>query len=276
MTHVAPFGVAEVPVTLWPMQMGNVARSALPLGVVEWERNRRLLRRLGAASTRPALAATATATRLDLLPPGALKGIRTAVDVGANEGRWSSGVLRLTRPVRLIAVEPSPQLLPSLRSTLAPFDNAVVVAAAVGATPGETTFNVTAHSHSASVLPPRTGEMDRIYGFGYEVVEQVTVPMTTLDELTADLAEVSLLKIDVQGFESAVLAGATAALTKTRWLLIEVNFRSHYEGDLLFPELHERLAAAGFRLTGMSAPLIQAGVALWADSLYENAAPLRA
>lgn len=240
------------------------------MAVVEAERSRRLLRRLGAASARPGLAATAADTRLDLLPPGTLKGVRTVVDIGANEGRWSVGVLRLTKPDRLIAVEPSPRVLPSLRSALAPFGNAAVVAAAVGATTGETTFNVTAHSHSASILPPRTGEMDRIYGSGYEVVERVTVPMTTLDELTAELSEVSLLKIDVQGLESAVLAGAPAALAKTRWLLIEVNFRSHYVGDLLFPELHALLASAGFRLAGMSRPSIQSGTAMWADALYEN------
>ncbi len=207
---------------------------------------------------------------MNLLPPGSLATIDTVVDVGANEGQWSRGVFALTDPARLIAIEPSPSLLPRLRSALAPHHNAEVVAAAVGETTGETTFNVTANSCSASVLPPRTDEMDQFYGSGYEVVEQLTVPMTTLDEVTADLSEVSLLKIDVQGFEASVLAGAGKTLTKTRWVLIEANFRSHYRGDLLFADLHALLVGLGFQLAGMSAPAVQGGVAMRADALYER------
>lgn len=229
-----------------------------------------MLRRLGATTQRPSAAPLAVEARLNLLPPGSLATIGAVIDVGANQGRWSQAVLALTDPVRLIAIEPSPLVLPHLRSALARHHNAVVVAAAVGETAGETNFNITAHSHSASVLLPRTGEMDQLYGYGYEVVEQLTVPMTTLDEVTADLAEVSLLKIDVQGFEASVLAGAAKTLAKTRWLLIEVNFRSHYRGDLLFPDLHGLLAGVGFQLAGMSAPLVQRGVAMWADALYER------
>ena len=258
------------PARLGPVRLRKAATAVLPLGIVERERNRRMLKRLGAATTQPAAAPLAVETRLNLLPPGALTAVRTVVDVGANEGRWSRAVLQLTKPRRLVAVEPSPCVLPRLHASLAPYSNAVVLEVAVGATSGNTTFNVTADSLSASVLPPRTREMDEIYGFGYDVVEEVTVRMATLDEVTADLDEVSLLKIDVQGFESSVLAGAKEALAKTRWMLIEVIFASHYEGDLLFPQLHELVTGAGFMLTGMSAPSIQGGVAMWADSLYEN------
>ncbi len=250
--------------------MRALAIAALPHGVVEAERNRRMLRGLGATTRRPGAAALAVETRLNLFPPGSLATIDTVVDVGANEGRWSRGVLALTDPVRLIAIEPSPRVLPCLRSALAGHHNAVVLGAAVGETAGETTFNLTAHSLNASVLTPRTAEMDQIYGCGYEVVEQVTVPMTTLDDVTADLPDVSLLKIDVQGYEASVLAGAAKTLAKTRWVLIEANLRSHYRGDLLFPDLHALLVGLGFHLAGMSAPSVQGGVGMWADALYER------
>jgi FkbM family methyltransferase len=48
--------------------------------------------------------------------------------------------------------------------------------------------------------------------------------MTTLDRLLVDLAEVSLLKIDVQGYEKQVFAGAKQTLSKTKLLLVELNF----------------------------------------------------
>jgi hypothetical protein len=51
-------------------------------------------------------------------------------------------------------------------------------------------------------------------------------------------------------------------------ILIEANFRSHYEGNILFPEVHARLAASGFVLTGLSPPGILEEIALWCDCLY--------
>jgi FkbM family methyltransferase len=242
----------------------------LPHGVVEGVRGRRMLTRLGAATTRRGSAARARDARLDLLPPGALREIETVVDVGAHEGRWSSAVLSLARPGHLIAVEPSPQVLPSLHEALRGFP-ATVLAAAIGNSIGEATLKIATNSYLTSVLNPRSQEMNALYGAGYDVAHEVVVPMTTLDEITRGIGDVSLLKLDVQGAERAAIEGGSTTLAGTRWLLIETNFRSHYEGDLLFPELHAMLAERGFRLVGMSPPFMSSGVAVWADSLYERA-----
>jgi FkbM family methyltransferase len=249
-------------------RLRDLSIAIIPYGIVQAERNRRMLRRLGTATFARGSAQLAREARLDLLPPGGLKALHTVIDVGANVGRWSTAVVTLASPTRLVAVEPSPRVLPALREALRGVSGASIVAAAVGEMIGETTFNVTGHSHSASILPPRVKEMNPIYGGGYELIEQVSVPLTTLDEIAGALEHISLLKIDVQGYERAVLNGGSRTLGKTTWLLIEGNFRSHYEGDLLFPELHAHLAASGFLLTGMSAPFVRGGEALWADALY--------
>src|SRR3954452_24313881 len=164
-----------------------------------------MLARLGAATTRRGSAARAREARLDLLPPGALREIETVVDVGAHEGRWSSAVLSLARPRHLIAVEPSPQVLPSLHEALRE-SPAIVVAAAIGNSIGEATLKVSTNSYLTSVLNPRS-EMNLLYGAGYDVAHEVVVPMTTLDEVTRGLGDVSLLKLDVQGAERAAIEG---------------------------------------------------------------------
>jgi len=241
---------------------------ATPHGIVESVRSRRMLRRLGAVTTRPGAARLACEARLDLLPPQALRLLDTVIDVGANEGRWSMAVAVLARPRRLIAVEPSPEILPRLRAAIGGINGVAIVEAAALDSVGEATLHLTAHSHNASLFTPRTTEMDGFYGSGYAVTGQARVTTTTLDEITRDVDEVSLLKIDAQGAERAVLAGAAQALAKTRWLLIEANFRSHYEGDMLFSELHALLARCGFALSGLSAPHVREGIALWCDCLY--------
>lgn len=79
---------------------------------------------------------------------------------------------------------------------------------------------------------------------------------------------VEIVEAAVHGSERDVIAGGSATLSKTRWLLIEANLRSHSESDLLLPELHEPLVQAGFELAGLSPPRIEGGVALWCDALY--------
>ena len=250
------------------MSARSLLLSVLPHGMVETVRDRRMLRRLGSATTQPRAARRAREARLDLLPPHALTEIETVVDVGANEGRWSAAVLELARPRRLIAVEPSPEIIPRLHAAIGGAGGVRIVETAIGTSTGETTLYVTVHSHNTSSARPRSDEMDALYGGGYAIKDEVKVRVATLDDIAHDLNEVSLLKIDVQGAEGLVLDGATKTLEKTRWLLIEANFRSHYEGDILFPELHSRLTASRFVLTGVAPPHFRSGVALWCDCLY--------
>jgi len=47
------------------------------------------------------------------------------------------------------------------------------------------------------------------------------VPVTTLDLLAADLGPIALLKIDVEGFEIAVLSGAAGVLSRTACVYCE-------------------------------------------------------
>jgi FkbM family methyltransferase len=246
--------------------------AVLPYGVVARVRSRRMLSRLGAVTTKPRVAGLAREARLDLLPPGALANLETVIDVGANVGRWSSALLAVARPQRLIAVEPSPDVLPLLRQAIGSSPRVSIVAAAVGASVGEVELIITNHPHLTSLFPPRSEAMNAAYGGDdYDVNRRVTVPLTTIDEVARDSGPVSLLKLDVQGSEQAALEGARETMARTRWLLIEANFQSHYVGDAVFPQLHATLTELGFLLTGMSPPYVMHGVALWADCLYERA-----
>jgi hypothetical protein len=103
----------------------------------------------------------------------------------------------------------------------------------------------------------------------YKVEERdtVTVPVRTLDGLLGS-EDVALLKLDVQGVESAVLRGAEDTLTRTRAVYIETNFASHYQGDSLFPPT-PRGSESWFRLHDIGRPYHDwNGCTLWCDLLY--------
>ncbi len=83
-------------------------------------------------------------------------------------------------------------------------------------------------------------------------VDEVTVRTARLDhELgSADLPSPCLLKIDVQGFEMEVLAGAEALLPSVDEILVECSFVELYDGQPLADEVIVFLLGVGYRLRG--------------------------
>jgi FkbM family methyltransferase len=119
----------------------------------------------------------------------------------------------------VVSFEPSPSSLPFLERTRresADRERWTIVGAAVAAEPGELDFTI-GSPQDALYEGFRSG--DRIAG-----ARVITVPVTTIDAewRRLDEPEVSLIKIDVEGAEAGVCAGAQALLQ--RWhpaILIE-------------------------------------------------------
>lgn len=143
------------------------------------------------------------------------------VDVGANYGE-----LLLNGDyagARVLAIEPNPAVAALLRRSLAhhPDRSAIdvheVVAGAVDG--GTATLRIDpAWSGSASVALDGVGRRG-------EALVEVTVPARSLDALTADLpGDRVLLKIDAEGWEAEVLAGAAGLLGRPGPLIAIVEF----------------------------------------------------
>ncbi len=136
------------------------------------------------------------------------------IDVGANIGLYTMLAASRTRHGKVVAIEPHPMAAVRLRNNveLNRFQNVEAHAAAAGARPGEARL---------------TTDLDTINHIvtGAEDPNAITVPMLTLDGLVAPGAEVALVKLDAEGFESAVLAGAKRILDDQAVLawIVEVN-----------------------------------------------------
>jgi FkbM family methyltransferase len=209
--------------------------------------------------------------RVHLLPADLdLRGA-TVVDLGANEGAFSAGVLAVAPQARVIAVEPGPGPRARLEQRFAGRANVEIHGVAVAGESGTATFHVTAHDHGSSLRPPLS-ESREVIGPGAEVVETFEVPTLSLDDLVGD-GPVDVVKIDVQGAELDVLRGGRRSFARTRAVLLEMNFFSQYEGDATFGTLHSEMTELGFELVNVSPPLTTPdGTAIFSDGCYARAA----
>lgn len=199
----------------------------------------------------------------------------TVIDVGANVGQFSVAVSKGFPNAALFPVEPDPSTADVLRKNVTPSVASNITVTAVGERVGTIEFQVNADSQVSSVLP--LGD-DRKQSFPSSSVQRtMSVPLTTLDALFGGrpLPSPVLLKIDVQGYEDKVIAGAAVFLQSVRWVLMEVSFARLYEGEKDFPTMLALMAGHGFRFVR---PLNfhtvgKSGAIIEMDALFEKVQP---
>ena len=154
---------------------------------------------------------------------GFLKPGMVFIDVGANDGYYTLfAARRVGQAGKVVAVEPSTRERINLRRNLLRncIDNVHVVPAALGAAAGDADLRLAQGAHSGH---------NTLGKFAHDDVkaanlERVTVK--TLDTVAAelDLERIDFVKIDVEGAEASVIAGARSVLTLMRpVMLLEIN-----------------------------------------------------
>ena len=249
-------------------------RHFLPYGVVRYSQVWSELSRLGiprSAACRLALAQSVptriSRSHLDLLPSNALKGIQGVIDVGANVGEWTADLLSICTPAQVLCIEPDPKLAAGLRLRFQERTDVLIEEAAIGDVSRVAELRVM-HSSVLNSFRLPSDSMAALFPEPFRVEGAVRVKLRTLDSIAPVDLRISLLKIDVQGFEREVLVGAEETLKRTDVVILEVNLQPHYEGEAGFFELDSIMQRNGFCIGNYSEPKGGRRQALFADVIY--------
>ena len=110
-------------------------------------------------------------------------------------------------------------------------------------------INIAGNSVSSSLLPMSSAHSDAEPKSSY--VGSELTPLVTLDQASKHIIKPIdriLLKIDTQGYEWAVLDGATTTLGQVQALSIEASLVELYTGQHLWQSVIERLTSKGWHV----------------------------
>jgi FkbM family methyltransferase len=133
----------------------------------------------------------------------------TVVDIGANVGEFS--LMASRQAARVLALEPDPNVYPSLAKNAAGWPNVTALRVAVGATDGRLEFYLSTGWADSSAVEPQ------------HWTDKVTVDVRTLASLAQErgLGRVDFLKVEAEGFEPEILEGGGTWLRNVRDIAVD-------------------------------------------------------
>lgn len=200
--------------------------------------------------------------------------IHTILDIGANTGQFARYIRDIFPKARLYCFEPLPTPYRELTDWAKQQGNGVVTTfnLALGQKEGVIKmFMHTEHSPSSSLLA--STDLNQALFPQTSLQQMVDVQLTTLNhisqQLSAELIDDILIKLDVQGYENRVIYGGEELFKRAKAVILEVCLDELYTDQASFKELLLQLDSCGFQYEGnLSQIYAQDGHVIYFDAIF--------
>lgn len=189
--------------------------------------------------------------------PGAI------VDCGAHAGDWTRMIKEIFPESQVLMVEACPSMEASLKKVAMQYHGTVDYVIALAGAEHRDEVKFFEMGTGSSVLEEQTKHPRTV----------VSLPMRRLDDILREknIKQVSLFKLDVQGYELEVLKGAQEALRSTDVVFMEVSFLEYNKNAPLADEVMHFMRQRGFLAYDIGSIYRYEGVLLQADFLFIRA-----
>jgi FkbM family methyltransferase len=170
------------------------------------------------------------------------------VDVGGSEGLTATMFAGNLKNNKVYVFEPIKQNYLKILEKSKRFSNIVPVNKALGNESGKTTINIASRVSSSSIFSLNSNPESEIFS---EILKKVSAEEIIISRLESEIPsdeKISILKIDVQGYELEVLKGAGNRISETAFVILEMNNHEGYKGSPKYFELDAYLRNAGLIL----------------------------
>lgn len=172
------------------------------------------------------------------------------IDVGAAGGGYGRSLRDFGWSGRIESFEPLAGAFARLQKVAADDPLWNVYPHALGREAGEARINIASNSDSSSLLPMLDAHRDAAPQVTY--IGEETITVRRLDDVAASFGSRRMfLKVDTQGFERDVLAGADQTLAHCVGLQLELSFVPLYAGGMLADEAIGWAYDRGFHMVGV-------------------------
>ena len=181
--------------------------------------------------------------------------IDCVLDVGANVGQYGSELRRIGYGGQIFSFEPDPATFRRLEERSAHDKDWHAINLALGSIAGRADFNLMAVPLFNSFRLPSTHETDSFMGCN-EVIQTCEIEVARLSDILPKLRQQYgfarvFLKMDTQGFDTEVFAGAGEVRNDILGFQSEVGIKRLYEDVAPWAEQITLYQDAGFVLAGM-------------------------
>jgi len=203
-------------------------------------------------------------------------------DVGANQGQSIRRFKKIFPKSIIHAFEPIKEEFDKLQNEFKSDCNIFLNNCALGDSLGEKKFNImasTGHSSFFKISPNTEWLKIRSKEFGATengyIKKVVDVKINTINNYcnNNDILKIDILKLDTQGYEEKILAGASEIIPRIKLIETELMFDNVYEKRLNFYDIEKHILKHNFRLLAIE-PLnfsnLLEGYMFCVDAIYLN------
>ncbi|MBE9203878.1 FkbM family methyltransferase [Synechocystis salina LEGE 06099] len=200
--------------------------------------------------------------------------ISSILDIGANEGQFAKTIRTVFPTATIYSFEPLPDVYERMCLVCAEDSRIKTFNLALGNEMGIKQMFKSSFSPSSSMLT--MSDLHKQEWPDSSVNTVVEVESTTLDSWIKKYEQILnddfLIKLDVQGYELAVIQGGVSTFKKARLVIIEVSFYEFYENQSLFDDIYNCMKNLGFVYRGNLEQFNSKNdhKIIFADAIFEN------